>query len=106
MTTAREQDHDILIDIPQEAAEELADGGSLIVGGDGWSASLISTHTNGAGQIVWMSRAHGVPVLMLNTEQLLDLVRGREVQAEKFGVRYLIQVSGVDQDDWDYDDKD
>jgi hypothetical protein len=43
---------------------------------------------------------------MLNTEQLLDLVRGREVHAEKFGVRYLIQVSGVDQDDWGHDDKD
>lgn len=92
--------------IGRQEAHELADGAWLVVADDQHRMVLASHHVAGLGQVVWMARSQGVPVLILEAGDLLDLVRRRPVAAEKFGCRYQIEVSDVEEDDWDGDDED
>src|SRR5688500_15646846 len=110
MTTIPEQDNDRIIEIPAHAAEDLADGCALVVGGDDggriWRALVITPVTADAGQLIWRVRTERVPVLTLDYRNVTDLLRGRPARTEKLGVRYLIRVFSVDLDDWDDEDED
>jgi hypothetical protein len=105
MTT---RDTTIAVDIPHEAAEDLADGYVLVVAGDTplpWQAILAGVSVFPDQQILLHARLCGVPVIRLSTQQLLDLIRRRPVELELHGVRYQIAAGSVDDDEW-LDDED